>query len=151
MGSEMCIRDRRDTAMTMSEENIELVRDLVDAWNHQDTEGMLALVDPSAEYVNPPNAVEPGTRRGHDGLVAVVQKQWEALPDALQEIERFHDRGDEIITEGRVSRAMPGSDARISNPLLISWKFRDGKLVRVEQLGAGPAFPDAIKAAGLRE
>jgi hypothetical protein len=46
---------------------------------------------------------------------------------------------------------MPGSDARISNPLLMSWTFRDGKLIRLEQLGPGPDFPEALKAAGLSE
>ena len=135
----------------MSQENVEIVGRLVDAWNRQDLEAMLALTDPEAEYVNAPTAVEPGTRRGHDEMVAVLRKQWEGIPGALLEIDRFHDRGDEIITEGRISRTMPGSDARISTPGLISWKFRDGKLIRLEQLGAGPEFPEALEAAGLSE
>ncbi len=135
----------------MSQENVEIIRRLLNAWNRQDIEDILALSDPQGEYVNPPAAVEPGTRRGHDEIVAVMRKQWEAMPDGIQEIDRFVDRGDEIITVGRVSRTMPGSDARISNPLLISWKFRDGKLIRLEQLGAGPEFPDALEAAGLSE
>ena len=133
----------------MSQENVEIIRRMLDAWNRQDIEVILALTDPEAQYVNAPTAVEPGTRRGHDEIVAVMRKQWESLTAAVQEIDRFHDRGDEIITVGRVSRTMPGSDARISNPLLMSWRFRDGRLVRLEQLGAGPDFPDALKAAGL--
>src|SRR6478735_3265653 len=135
----------------MSHENVQIIRRLLDAFNRQDLEGILALTDPEAEYVNAPNAVEPGTRRGHDGVVVAMQKLWEGIPGALQEIDRFHDRGDEIITEGRLSRTMPGSDARISTPGLISWKFSDGKLIRLEQLGAGPEFPDALTAAGLSE
>jgi ketosteroid isomerase-like protein len=133
----------------MSEEHAEIVRRLVDAWNRRDREGILALVDPEGEYVNAPTAIEPGTRRGHDEIVEVMRKQWEGVPVALQEIDRFHDRGDEIITEGRLSRPMPGSDDRISTPLLMSLKFRDGKLIRLEVLGAGPDFPDALEAAGL--
>ena len=133
----------------MSQGNAELVHGLVDAWNRQDIEAILAKTDPRAEYVNPANALEPGTRRGHDEVVSVFRKQWEALSGALSEIDRLHDRGDEIITEGRLSRTMPGSDTRISNPILMSFKFRDGKIVRFEQLGAGPDFPDALKAAGL--
>ena len=135
----------------MSQEHVEIVRRLVDAWNRQDLEGVLARVDPEGEYVNAPTAVEPGTRRGHDALVVVMRKQWEGIPGALQEIDRFHDRGDEIITEGRISRTMPGSDDRLSNRLLLSWKFRDGKLIRLEMLGAGPEFTDALEAAGLSE
>jgi ketosteroid isomerase-like protein len=135
----------------MSQENVEIVYRMLDAWNRQDIEGILDLTDPEAEYVNAPTAVEPGTRRGHDEIVVVLRTQWESLSGALQEIDRFDDRGDEIITVGSVSRTMPGSNARISNPLLISWKFRDGKLIRLEQLGAGPQFPDALEASGLSE
>jgi ketosteroid isomerase-like protein len=135
----------------MSQENVEIVRRLMDAWNRQDITGILALTDPEAEYVNAPTAVEPGTRRGHDEIVVVLRTQWESLSGGLQEIDRLHDRGDEIISVGRLSRTMPGSDARISNPLLLSWKFRDGKLIRLEQLGAGPEFPAALEAAGLSE
>jgi ketosteroid isomerase-like protein len=135
----------------MSQENVEIVRRLVDAWNRQDLEGILALTGPDPEYVNAPTAVEPGTRRGQDEIVAVLRAQWEGIPGALQEIDRFHDRGDEVITEGRISRTMPRSEARISNPVLISWRFREGKLIRLEQLGAGPEFPAALEAAGLRE
>ena len=130
---------------------VEIVHRLVDAWNRQDIEGILALTDPEIEYVNAPEAVEPGTRRGHDELAAVVQIQWESLPGGRQEIDRVHARGDEIISVGRISRTMPGSDARISNPVLISWKFRDDEVTRLEVLGAGPQFPDALEAAGLEE
>lgn len=135
----------------MSQEKEETIRGVVAAWNRQDVEGVLSVLHPEAEYVNAPAAVEPGTRRGHDEIAAVMRKQWEILSGASQEIDRFHHRGEEIITEGQVSRTMPGSDARISNPLLISWRFRDGKLIRIEQLGGGAMFPTALKAAGLSE
>jgi hypothetical protein len=42
-------------------------------------------------------------------------------------------------------------DERISTPLLISRKFRDGTLIRLEVLGAGPEFAGALEAAGLTE
>jgi len=135
----------------MSQENVEIVRHLVDAWNRQDAEAILALIHPEGEYVNAPMAVEPGTRRGHDEIVAVLHKQWEILSGALQEIDRIVDRGDEIITVVHVSRTLPGSDARIRNRLLMLWRFRDGKVIRVEQLGGGAEFPEALEAAGLSE
>ena len=135
----------------MSQENVEIVHRVIGAWNRQDIEGLLALTDPEIEYVNAPDAVEPGTRRGHDELVAVVRMQWESLPGGRQEIDRVHARGDEIISVGRVSRRMPGSDARIGNPILVSWKIRDGSVTRLEVLGAGSEFHKALEAAGLRE
>jgi ketosteroid isomerase-like protein len=135
----------------MSQENVEIVRDVMNAWNDQDVEGILALADPEVEYVNSPTAVEPGTRRGHDGLAAVARAQWESLSGGRQEIDRLHDRGDEVISTGRVSRFMPGSDARIDTPILLSWTIRDGKVIRIEMLGVGPEFQNALAAAGLSE
>lgn len=135
----------------MSEVNVEVIRRLVDAWNRHDLEALLAFADPEFEYVNAPSAVEPGTRRGHEGLASVARAQWEYMPGSLLELNRVHDRGDEVITEGHLSRLMPGSDTRINTPFLSSWKFRDGKVVRLEQLGAGPEFGKALEAAGLSE
>jgi ketosteroid isomerase-like protein len=132
-------------------QNVEIVERLLEAWNRQDIQGILALADPEVEYVNAPEAVEPGTRRGHDELAAVAQTQWESLPGGRQEVDQLHERGNEVITVGRVSRLMPGSDARIDNPILLSWTVRDGKVARIEMLGAGPGFLMALQAAGLAE
>jgi ketosteroid isomerase-like protein len=135
----------------MSQENVEIFQLAVDAWNRQDIEGILAFADPEIEYVNAPGAVEPGTKRGRDEYAAVVRAQWDAFPDGCWEIDRIHDRGDEMIVEGRVSRSMPGSDARVGNPLLVSVRFRHGKATRIEVLGAGSEVPDALRAVGLSE
>ena len=136
----------------MSQENVEIVRRMNDAWNCHDLETVLALADPECEYVNSPTAVEPGTRHGHDGLTAVLRSQWEMLSDARGEIERIYDRGEEIIALSRLSRRMPGSEDRIEAQSLISWTIRDGKVTRVEVLGFGPAeVQGALKAAGLSE
>jgi ketosteroid isomerase-like protein len=135
----------------MSQENVEIVRGAIDAWNRQDVDGILAVTKPEAEYVNAPEAVEPRTRRGHDELVAVVRTQWEALgPGARQEIDRLHDRGDEIISQVRASRTIPGSVDRIEIRILASWQIRDGKVSRVEILGAGSAFRKPSTSPGCR-
>ena len=55
----------------MSQENVEIVRRMLDAWNRRDLEAILALGDPEGEFVNSPTAVEPGTRRGSDEVAAV--------------------------------------------------------------------------------
>ena len=50
----------------MSRENVELVRRLYDVWEKDGFGVVPALMDPEIEYVNPPYAVEPGTRRGYE-------------------------------------------------------------------------------------
>jgi ketosteroid isomerase-like protein len=135
----------------MSQENVDVVRRVIDAWNRRDIEGILAVTDPEALYVNASTAVEPGTRRGHEGIIAVARMQWDSLPGAVWEIDRLDDRRDEVISVGCVSRSMPGSDARIDQSILQSWRFRHGKVIRLEMLGAGPHFQKALEAAGLSQ
>ena len=136
----------------MSEENVEIVRQAVDAWNRRDIEDLNALGDPEREYVNPPTAIEPGTRSGKDEVTAVVREQWQWLTDARAEIERIYDRGEEAILLARVSRQMPGSDARLEDRALVSYKIRSRKIVRIEVLAFGrDEVRTALEAAGLEE
>jgi ketosteroid isomerase-like protein len=136
----------------MSEENVEIVRRVIDAWNRRDIEDLLALSDPKGEYVNNPTAIEPGTRRGTDEVTAVIRTQWDLLTDGQWEIDRLYNRGEEIIALGRLSRQMPGSDARIEDRSLVSYRIRSGKIVRTEILGFGrDEVQTALEAAGLRE
>ena len=103
-----------------------MVRRLVDAWNRRDIEALLDLGGPEIAFVNSPTAVEPGTRRGTDEVVAAVRKQWEIL-DARWEVDEFFDHGDEIFALGRLSRRMPGSDRQLEEPLLVSYTLRNRK------------------------
>ena len=51
----------------MSEENVELVRRIYDAWDRDESAGTYIAAD--VEYVNPGYAVEPGTRHGRRVLL----------------------------------------------------------------------------------
>lgn len=134
----------------MSQDHVEVVEALVAAWNRRDLETAISLTDPDAEYINPPLALEPGTRHGHEGLANVLRKQWEGLgPDARQHIDATHVRGDTVIAAGRISRKMPGSDTPLENRIATRWTFRDGKVIRLELLGAGSTFKSALEAAGV--
>jgi ketosteroid isomerase-like protein len=136
----------------MSQENAELVDRALAAWNSRDIEAMLALTDPEVEYVNSPTAVEPGTRSGHEGLKDVLRTQWEILSEARWELDRLHERGDEIVGLGRISRRMPGSDARIEDRVLVAVRFENGRITRMEVLGFGQAeVQAALEAVGLSE
>jgi ketosteroid isomerase-like protein len=136
----------------MSQENVEIVQRVFDAWNRRDVEELLALSDPEIEFVNSPTAVEPGTRRGFEEITAVWRAQWEILLDGRIEIDRIYDRGAEVFTLGRLSRRMPEGDARLEDRYLGSWAIRDGKVVRSAVVGFGRAeVAKALEVAGLPE
>ena len=81
-----------------------------------------------------------------------MRAQWEWVTDARWEIDRIYERGEEVIASGRLSRRMPGSDARLEDRVLVSWKIRNEKIVRTEVLGFGrDEVQTALEAAGLRE
>ena len=136
----------------MSQENVELARRFLDAWNRRDLETIGALSDPAVEFVNSPTAVESGTRQGRDECTAALRAQWEMLLDGRQEIDRVYDRGDEVIVLGRVSRRMPESEARIDDRVLTSFTIRAGKFTRCQVLGFGATeVQEALEAVGLPE
>jgi ketosteroid isomerase-like protein len=136
----------------MSQENVEVARRMYDAWNRRDEDEMLALTDPEAEYVNSPTAIEPGTRRGANELLAVARMQWDFIRGGRIEIDRIYDRGEELIALGRLSRLMPEGDTQIEDRVLHSWTIRDGKVMRMKVLGFGKAEVEkALEAAGLSE
>ena len=76
----------------------------------------------------------------------------ESLTDARWEVDRIYDRGEEVIALGRLSRRMPGSDARLEDRSLMSYKIRSRKIVQIQVLGFGrDEVQAALEAAGLSE
>jgi hypothetical protein len=61
----------------MSQENVALVRAVYDAWARGEFPGPADLLDPQIDYVNPPGAVEPGTRHGLAAFARAVDKVFE--------------------------------------------------------------------------
>jgi ketosteroid isomerase-like protein len=136
----------------MSEENVEIVRAAIDAGNRQDIEAVLALMGPEPEWVNSPTPIEPGVRRGRDEVAAVMRALSESLTDARWEVDRIYDRGEEVVALGRLSRRMPGSDIRLEDRSLMSYKIRSRKIVQIQVLGFGrDEVQAALEAGGLSE
>jgi hypothetical protein len=64
----------------MSQENVELVKRLYDAWEKDGFGVGTAVMDPDIEYVNPPYAVEPGTRPGYEEFAIAAPDRGSARP-----------------------------------------------------------------------
>jgi ketosteroid isomerase-like protein len=107
----------------MSQANVELVQAIIDGFDAGVPR--TDLIDADLEYVNPPYAVEAGTRRGREALNGV----FDVYPDFHLETERFIDAGDDIVVIGIAHGTSPSG-------LTANWKqghvwtIRDGKAVR---------------------
>jgi ketosteroid isomerase-like protein len=133
----------------MSQENVEIVRGIYDAWARNDFSGSGQPLDAQIEYVNPPGAVEPGTRSGLAAFRRAVEQVFvEGLESWRIEPERFTPCGDRVAVVLRYQARGRGSRVDVEGRMSALWTVRDGKVVRFEWF-QGPA--EALAAVGLRE
>ena len=125
----------------MSDQNVELVRRIYELWNS--SESAADLIDPELEYVNPPYAVESGTRHSRDTL----QKIREVYPDFRVEPERFIDAGEDVVVIG-MATGTSGSGVEAKWRQGYVWTIRDGRAIRFRWFNQ-PA--EALEAVGLAE
>src|SRR3982074_2639874 len=107
----------------MSQANLELVRSIYRLWS--ESESARHLIDPHLEYVNPPYAIESGTRRDRRALSNIR----EVYPDFRVEPERFVDAGEEIVVIGK-ARGTSASGVEAQWRQGYAWTVRDGCAVR---------------------
>lgn len=104
------------------------------------------VLDPAVEYVNPPRAIEPGTRRGVEEFRKVIQKVREGWETWRMEPEELTTVGDQVVVVLRYHARGRTSGVELEGRESALLSFRDGKIARYEWFH-GP--DDALRAAGL--
>jgi ketosteroid isomerase-like protein len=119
------------------------------------TEGLIdrdpkRLVDdfatPDIEYVNPPEAVDPGTRHGRAEVNLALRRARQSSPSYRHELHELFGLGETVVAA--VSRHAGRPSSSETQEEAHTWTLRDGKVVRSER---GPNLETALEAAGLRE
>ena len=132
----------------MSQENVEIVRRGIDAWNRGDLDEWLAGFAPEAELHTTGRFADRGVYRGRAGLKrywAEIREDVEELSTSISEIRAV---GDKVLVtttgRGRGKR----SKVPVEQPIWFVMTLRDGLVVRIETY----VDPEpALEAAGLRE
>ena len=124
----------------MSEENVELVRRIYEAWEQE--ESARDFIAEDIEYVNPSYAVEPGTRRGRKSF-RVIRDTYE---DFQIQVERYVDAGEEVVVLAQYKASGPGSGVPVSGEHGYVWTVRDGQAVRFQWF---QSHREALEAAGI--
>lgn len=132
----------------MSQENVDVIRRSIDAFNLGDVEQMLALADPALEWRPAFGAATGGatTYRGHGEFREYwlgTQEIWDHFHFAP---ERFIDDDETVVVVGRGSGRAKGSGVEIDQPFAMLWRLRGGKAV-FGQTFTGHA--EALRAAGF--
>jgi ketosteroid isomerase-like protein len=140
----------------MSQENVEVVRAMWDAWKRGDLAAVFEFYDPAVEW-DMTHSYVPDMRvyHGHDGIRDFFREWWAFFAEYAIEPEEFIAADENVVV--RVTQGGRGRDspADIEMPGYLemgrSWvvyRLRAGRAVRVEIYREEA---EALEAAGLRE
>ena len=117
----------------MPQENVEIVRSGFSALARGDFKAFFAVLDPGVEWVNPPYAVEPGTRHGTAGFreaLARMQASFGGIRLKVDEVVEASETA--VVVTGSWTGEGTGSGVRLETPFASLLTLRDGKVVRYE-------------------
>jgi len=130
----------------VSLENVELIRRIHAVWDEKKTPVPSGLLDPQIQWVNPPDAVERGTRTGLDAFTAAADALSDTFEAVSADIDEMLDVGDRVVVLATLHGRGRGSGAEVERRQGYVWTLRDGKAIRFEWFNSPDA---AMKAAGI--
>jgi uncharacterized protein len=131
----------------MSAENIDTLREGLEAFNSRDLERILGFLDPDFEADVPPAlSAEPDTYRGHDGARRYFESFWDTMDDIRFRPERFWDAGESVVVAMRITAKGRRTAIAVEQRFAQVWTFRDGKATSARTYASDA---EALEAAGL--
>ena len=133
----------------MSQENVDLAKKILDAFNRRDKAAWQALMDPDLEVAPPQDWPEAGLIRGSEAAWHFYVQNIEAFREGVLEHVELIDAGtDRVLSHlgGEMHGALSGALVPFSYWVVST--VRDGKGVRDEWFANRAA---ALKAVGLEE
>jgi ketosteroid isomerase-like protein len=101
-----------------------------------------------AEWVNPHDAIEPGTRRGAAGFNDAIRNVFSAWDEVRFDVERVIENRDHVVTLGVLHGRVHGPGMEIDSPHGQIWTFREGRVIRMQWFNT---HDETLDAAGLDE
>jgi uncharacterized protein len=117
----------------MSGANLELAREVYDAWTRADFDAMDARTAEDLEFVPAVAAgVEGGSVRGRDEVRRFFERLSETWETFQVEADEFRRVGDRVLVVGHVRAKGRGSGLELDQPMLTVIWFRDDKIARMQ-------------------
>jgi ketosteroid isomerase-like protein len=138
----------------MSQENVEVVREWVAAINAGDAARLIALADPSVDYMPYLAALSgaAGAYHGHDGLWQYVRDLSDVWSQYEVEIHELQDLGNQVLMKGRLHGKGRSSGLDVDAEMAWLHTFREGTGPgRYTRLRYFDSEAEALEAAGLAE
>ena len=131
----------------MSQENVEVVRAVIDGWLRGDPT-TLELISDDVVYVSPPTMPDGKTYHGHKGVLQWVVDWRQEWTDYELDVLRVHDLGDRVLTVERNRATGKRSGVGVDMQTVSLWTLRDSKVARWQGFATEE---EALQTAGLRE
>jgi ketosteroid isomerase-like protein len=133
----------------MSQENVEVVRQLIQAFNERDLAAMTRWLTPEVEWEPAgPAAVERPLYRGRDEVFSGFAAAWETWELFHVEESEIRDVGESIVWLGRARMRGGASQVDFEQPFAIHFTLRGGEIVHFQGF---LSWEDVLEAAGLSE
>jgi ketosteroid isomerase-like protein len=133
----------------MSQENVEVVRDIYAEWARGNMGAGVEKFDPEIVFESfMPDAQDWVVARGVEEIDAFMREFLAQWADYRLIGEEFRDAGTKVFVAGRQTARGRQSGAEVELPMLSVWTFRADRVVG---LRFTPSRQEALEAAGLRE
>ena len=131
----------------MSQENVEVVRRVNEAFNRADVAAMLECLDPDGVWWPRADDLEVESVRGHDAIAARFADM-DASAKLRVELEECIDVGEFVVVAVHLVGRGRTSGATFEERQAQTYRVRNG---RIAELRIHHGMSDALKAVGLAE
>lgn len=131
----------------MSQENVDTVRGMLDAFLEADVQIALSFIDPDIEW-DGTNLPDGQIGRGHEAVLDHIGRWADQWDEWTVEVEMIIDAGSERVVVLTRERGRSKTGLNIDEHHAELFDLRDHKIVRQEGF-SNPS--EALEAAGLRE
>jgi ketosteroid isomerase-like protein len=131
----------------MSEENVEIVRRSIEAWDRRDLRALMTPYRSDAE-VDWSRSEGPfkGVYRGHDGIQTFWDLLWSMFEEGHLETHDFRQVGSDVVVPN-TARFRGREGIEVSARTVLVFTLERGQITRLRLF---PNLNEALEAAGLR-
>ncbi len=136
----------------MSQENVELMRGMYEAFGRGDIETVLGEMDEGIEWNEAENFIYAdrnpyvGPQAVLEGVFARLGEDWEVFEVKPDEIL---DAGDRVVALGHYIGKHKASGKEVRAQFAHVWGVREGKVTSFQQYTDTKQFADAVQKSGL--
>ena len=132
----------------MSQENVEIVKRVLDAFNRRDFVVASELTTGDYEFLSPMFDSQGSSIKGRESVAAYHRETFDTWEEYRLVADEYRDLGDSVLVLGCVEGRGKGSGVPVTAPWAAIYELRDGRLFRARPF---LDHDEALRAADLTE